>query len=286
MNKLYGLTLWCLALTVAIAAQQCCFAGPIITVGQNVPAANRVPVEKIDHSGWDALLKKYVDDRGNVDYTKWKASAADQKALDVYIVQLSTAAFPANASQADRLAFWINAYNAVTVKGILKEYPTPSIRNHTAKLYGYNIWKDLQLLVEGKAYSLEAIEHQVLRKMNEPRIHFAIVCASIGCPRLLNQAYSAEKIDEQLTLNAQAFFADRTKFVADPQSGTIQVSPILSWFAEDFGADAATQMKTIAPYVPTSAQSLANSGRARVKYLEYDWGLNDKAKAGGSGKRN
>jgi hypothetical protein len=174
----------------------------------------------------------------------------------------------------------------VTVKGILREYPTTSIRNHTARLYGYNIWKDLQLLVGGKPYSLEAIEHEILRKMGEPRIHFAIVCASIGCPRLLNEAYSGEKLDQQLTVNTQAFFADPAKFTADASTGTIQVSPILSWFAEDFGADTAAQLKTIAPYLPESARPLASSGRARVRYLDYDWGLNDRSKTGGSGRRN
>lgn len=285
MNKLFGLIIGCLALTVVISAQRSGIAGPTTTVGQNVPAKNRVPVGKIDHSAWDTLLQTYVDDRGYVDYTKWKGSAADQKALNGYIATLSTAAIPAKATKEDKLAFWINAYNAVTVKGILKEYPTSSIRNHTARLYGYNIWKDLQLLVEGKAYSLEAIEHEVLRKMGEPRIHFAIVCASVGCPRLLNQAYTGDKLDEQLTLNAKDFFADGTKFIADAKSGTIQVSPILSWFADDFGADVAAQMKTIAPYVPTSARSLAQSGRARVSYLSYDWGLNDQSKAGPSAKR-
>lgn len=285
MNKSFGRAMGCLALVAVISAWTVCLAGPTITVGRNVTAAARVPVGKIDHSGWNALLKKYVDEQGYVDYVKWKASVGDQKALGDYIQQLSAAAFPAGATQEEKLAFWINAYNAVTVKGILREYPTTSIRNHTAKVYGYNIWKDLQLLVGGKAYSLEGIEHEVLRKMGEPRIHFAIVCASIGCPRLLNEAYTAEKVDDQLTLNAQAFFADPTKFKADPRSGTIQVSPILSWFAGDFGEDAAARMKTIAPYVPAAAQSLAKSGRARVSYLDYDWGLNDRSKAGGSGKR-
>lgn len=285
MNKFCGLFLGYWGLITAIGAPGVCLAGPTITVGKNVAAMDRIPVGEIEHSSWDALLNKYVDNRGYVDYTKWKATAADLKALDGYIDHLSAAAIPATATQQEKLAFWINAYNAVTVKGILREYPTTSIRNHTAKMFGYNIWKDLQLVVDGKAYSLEAIEHQVLRKMSEPRIHFAIVCASIGCPRLLNQAYTAGKIEEQLTSNAEAFFADHTKFVADTQSGTIQVSPILSWFAEDFGADVAAQMKTIAPYVPAVARPLANSGRARVKYMDYDWGLNDKAKAGGSSKR-
>lgn len=279
MNASRGLILGCWACAMAMTAERNSLAGPTISVGQNVPATNRVSVRKIDHANWDVLLNRYVDERGFVEYAKWKASAADQTALDGYLAHLSTATFPADATWQDRLAFWINAYNAVTVKGILKEYPTTSIRNHTAKLYGYNIWKDLQLLVEGKPYSLDAIEHDILRKMGEPRIHFAIVCASIGCPRLLNQAYTAERVDEQLTLNAQAFFADQSKFMADLPSGTIRVSPILDWFAEDFGADVAARMRSIAPYVPASARSLANGGRARVKYLDYDWGLNDKPKA-------
>ena len=262
-----------------------CLAGPTITVGRNVPAGEQVPVDKIDHSSWNSLLAKYVDANGYVDYTTWKASAADQQSLDAYIQHLSAASFPANATREARLAFWINAYNAVTVKGILREYPTTSIRNHTAKLYGYNIWKDLQLIVGGRPYSLEAIEHEVLRKMGEPRIHFAIVCASIGCPRLLNEAYTADNLDEQLTVNAKAFFADRTKFSADARTGTIQVSPILSWFADDFGSSTAAQMKTIAPYVPAQAQSLTSSGQVRVKYLDYDWGLNDQTKVRGSARR-
>ena len=285
MNKFFGIAIGCLAFIAVESARTDCLAGPQITVGRNVAAVDRIPVGKVDHSGWNALLKKYVDEGGYVEYAKWKASATDQKSLDSYIHQLSSAEFPTTAKQEEKLAFWINAYNAVTVKGILREYPTTSIRNHTAKLYGYNIWKDLQLLVGGKAYSLEGIEHEVLRKMGEPRIHFAIVCASIGCPRLLNEAYTAERVGDQLTLNAQAFFADPMKFKANPQSGTIQVSPILSWFAGDFGEDTAAQMKTIAPFVPATAQSLAKSGRARVSYLEYDWGLNDRSQAGGSGKR-
>lgn len=255
-----------------------CCAGPTVTVGVDVPKARQSPVVQIDHSNWDRLLKRYVDANGYVDYATWRASAADQKSLDEYLNHLSTASFGREATQEAVLAFWINAYNAVTVKGILREYPTTSIRNHTAKIYGYNIWKDLQLVVAGTPYSLEAIEHEVLRKMREPRIHFAIVCASVGCPRLLNEAYTGKRLDEQLTSNAKAFFADRTKFVADVRGGTIAVSPILDWFSMDFGADTAAQMRSIAPYLPESAQQLAKQYSGRVKFLDYDWGLNDQAK--------
>lgn len=273
----------CLVLVVGWATTS--KAGPTVLLGRSVPAGEQVPVDQIDHSAWTVLLAKHCDTQGYVNYSGWKASAADQDAISRYIDHLSSAAFPANASREAKLAFWINAYNAVTVKGILREYPTTSIRNHTAKIYGYNIWKDLQLVVGGKPYSLDAMEHEVLRKMGEPRIHFAIVCASIGCPRLLNEAFVLSRLDEQLSRNAKAFFADKTKFVANPQARTIQVSPILSWFGTDFGPDVAAQMRAIAPYVPEAAQALTNSGQARVTYLEYDWGLNDKAKARGSSPR-
>lgn len=272
------LTVVLMAILVAVMlAKSSCEAGPTVTVGANVAAAQRVPVEKIDHSGWDTLLQRYVDERGFVDYAAWKSAAADQQALDGYLRLLSSASLSGKTTREARLAFWINAYNAVTVKGILREYPTSSIRNHTAKLYGYNIWKDLVLPVEGRNYSLEQIEHEVLRKLSEPRIHFAIVCASIGCPRLLNRAYTASELDEQLSVNAKAFFADKTKFTYDARRRTIQVSPILEWFATDFGATTADQMRTISPYLPDeAAKKLAQSGAANVGYLDYDWNLNDR----------
>jgi len=271
---------------LAVARPQECAAGPIVTVGRNVPANQRVDVEGIDHSVWNALLTQYVDANGMVDYTTWKKSVDDVRNLDDYLVRLSGARFSQKSSPETRLAFWINAYNAVTVRGILREYPTTSIRNHTAKLVGYNIWKDLQLIVDGKPYSLEQIEHDILRKMGEPRIHFAIVCASIGCPRLLNEAYTSERLEAQLTTNTKAFFADRTKFRYDARAQTIAVSPILKWFAEDFGANQSQQLRRIAPYLPdAAAQQLAQNGAARVSYLEYDWGLNDRRSARRAARR-
>lgn len=274
-----------LATLAGVMVSSICCAGPTVTVGVNVPPAQRVSVDKVNHSTWDRLLKKYVDANGYVAYAAWHASAADQKALNDYLNHLSEASFGRESSKEAQIAFWINAYNAVTVKGILREYPTTSIRNHTAKVYGYNIWKDLQLVVAGKSHSLEGIEHEVLRKMGEPRIHFAIVCASIGCPRLLNEAFTADRLDEQLTANAKAFFADRTKFVADARAGMISVSPILDWFGKDFGADTSAQMRSIAPYLSESAQPLAKSDSVRVKFLDYDWNLNDQAKLRSAGQK-
>ncbi len=251
-------------------------ASPVV-LGVNVPLQERVPADSIDHSAWDTVLKKFVDDQGLVDYAAWKKSSVDVQALDEYLVQLSAASFTQTSDAKTKLAFWINAYNAVTIKGILREYPTTSIRNHTARLFGYNIWKDLQLLVEGRPYSLDQIEHEVLRKMGEPRIHFAIVCASMGCPRLRNEAYVPRQLDSQLTANARSFFADPSKFRYDSRQKSIAVSPILDWFKEDFGSTEAERLRRIAPYLPDAiARQLAESG-AQLTYLDYDWSLNDQA---------
>jgi hypothetical protein len=247
-----------------------------VRVGRDAAPGERVDVERIDHGAWNELLRKYVDDRGRVAYGAWKASAEDRRALEAYLSSLSGASASRAGSREARLAFWINAYNALTIHGILREYPTTSIRNHTARFLGYNIWKDLQLPVEDRAYSLHQIEHDVLRKMGEPRIHFAIVCASVGCPRLLNEAYTAEEVEDQLTRNAREFFADPAKFSFDAEGRVFSVSPILSWFAADFGATERDRLRTIAPWLPPDARAAAESGDVRFRYLPYDWSLNDR----------
>jgi hypothetical protein len=259
-------------------------AGSPIYVGQRT--AGRVSFDAVDHSPWDALLRKYVDNDGYVNYVAWHASGTDRKALNTYLSSLSQANPRAKATKDAKLAFWINAYNAVTVQGILREYPTTSIRNHTSKVFGYNIWKDLQLYVSGKPYSLEAIEHQVLRKMGEPRIHFAIVCASIGCPRLLNQAYTAKSVQKQLDVNAKNFFSRSQNFRYDSRGQKFQMSQILSWFGEDFGPNQAAQLRTIAKWLPNeTAQTAAKRANGSVSFLDYNWKLNDQRSRLGVARR-
>jgi hypothetical protein len=263
---------------LTLLAPAALWAGTKRTVGTQVPATNRISIAQIDHRDWDTLLAKYCDQAGYVDYQAWHASAADRARLTQYLAHLSHADPALRATEASKLAFWINAYNAVTLEGILGEYPTTSIRNHTAKLIGYNLWDDLLLAVGEEAYSLNQIEHDILRKMGEPRIHFAIVCASIGCPPLLNRAYTSDQLESQLTTSAQRFFADPQKFAVGP-ADTLQLSKIMQWFGKDFGPNQAAQLQRIAPYLPTpAARALATSGQAQVRYLDYDWGLNDQKK--------
>lgn len=246
-------------------------------VGQNWPASQQTSMSQIDHSAFDRLLRKYVDSEGLVAYGAWKASQTDRRALQDYLKQLSRANPRAAASKPAQLAFWINAYNALTLEGIMQVYPTTSIRNHTARVFGYNIWNDLPLVVGGKNYSLNQIEHEILRKMNEPRIHFAIVCASIGCPKLRNEAYTSEKVDAQLTANAIDFFQHQKHFQIKPTQNTVYLSSILDWFGSDFGSTQSEQLRYIAKFTPESSRPFLTGPNVTVKYLEYNWGLNAQA---------
>lgn len=253
---------------------------PTVIVGRLWPTAERVAIGEVSHQAWNELLHRYVDADGLVDYAGWKQSVEDSRRLEDYLATLSRVDEARDATTTERLAFWINAYNAVTVRGILREYPTTSIQNHVARVWGYNIWRDLKLIVGDNRHSLGNIEHSVLRKMNEPRIHFAIVCASRGCPRLLNEAYSAEGLEEQLSRNTVAFFADPTKCSVDAAQNELQLSPILDWFAADFGASTPAMLKRIANWLPEPVQAVARSKDVRVTYLDYDWSLNDQATVG------
>jgi len=243
-------------------------------VGKKWPANQRVSINDVDHSSYHTLLQKYVDEDGLVNYEDWKANQADRAALVNYLEQLGQADSNKPASKEAKLAYWINAYNAVTLEGILQVYPTTSIRNHTAKLVGYNIWKNLYLISGDQQINLDSIEHKVLRPMGEPRIHFAIVCASIGCPRLLNEAYVADRLENQLKVNTTDFFSRSQNLQVDLSQSELSLSSIMSWFGDDFGSDQAQQVKSVAPYFPEAAKQLIATGKFRVKYLDYDWNLN------------
>ncbi|MGQ9821986.1 MAG: DUF547 domain-containing protein [Thermogutta sp.] len=231
-------------------------------------------LDAVDHTAWDRLLHRYVDEDGMVNYAAWKNHQEDRAALERYLATLSAADPRAPTSKEGRLAFWINAYNALTVYGILRVYPTDSIRNHTAKLFGYNIWDDLLLPVGSEKYSLNDMEHKILRTLGEPRIHFAIVCASIGCPRLRNEAYTPDRLEEQLADNARDFFSRQKNLQVDAAERVIRVSSILNWFGTDFGPTPQAALKSLLEYMPADAKQVISSNSFSVSFLEYDWSLN------------
>jgi len=158
--------------------------------------------QKNNHQKWNELLQKNVSVNGNVDYKSFKSQEAT---LDVYLNELSKQIPQKNWSKNATLAYWINVYNAYTVKLILSNYPTKSIKDIA------DPWSKKFFTLANKKYSLEEVEHEILRKMNEPRIHFAINCASYSCPNLLNEAYTESKLETQLDKVTKSFINDSSK---------------------------------------------------------------------------
>lgn len=219
---------------------------------------NQNSSKAIDHKQWNDLLQKHVSSKGNVDYKGFKK---EEKALQVYLDDLSANVPQKSWSRNAILAYWINAYNAYTVKLILDNYPVKSIKDIK------DPWGKKFFTLGTKKYSLEEIEHEILRKMNEPRIHFAINCASFSCPNLLNQAYSEAKLESQLEAGTKAFVNDKTKNAITPNS--IEISKIFDWFSGDFKTKG-----TVIDYL-NQYSTVKISKNAKVKYKDYNWNLND-----------
>ena len=210
------------------------------------------------HASWNVLLQQYVDADGNVDYRSWKKSQTD---LDKYI-QLLEKTPPANYwDKNDSLAYFINAYNAVTVKLILDNYPLKSIRDIK------DPWDSKSLNLPNNSLTLNDIEHKVLRKMDDPRIHFAINCASASCPQLSNEAFRASKVQKQLEEATALFINDTSKNQISEKN--IGLSKIFLWFSKDFGS----KKERIAFIQKYSQKPFKDN--AKIKYQEYDWSLNE-----------
>ncbi len=219
--------------------------------------------EPLDVSPWQQLLQRYVGDNGVVDY---KGLARDEDQLDHFLDKVSQG--PPAKDDPAQLAYWINAYNAFTIKAVLTFRPNHSIReaDQLWKL-GQTVFDRPFFSIAGKPCSLNTIEHQVLRIMQEPRIHFAINCASGSCPVLRPEAYEAHKLEGQLQEQAKRFLLDPNKNkIGDDQWA---LSPIFDWFADDFGG-------------PEGVQSFiqgttGKKGASEVRFLPYDWSLNKKS---------
>lgn len=216
-----------------------------------------VNAQKNKHSRWDQMLEKYVDTLGFVDYKSWSKDTAN---LEAYIETLKRLPPLDTASKSAQLAYWINAYNALTIQLILKNYPLKSIRDLK------NPWQIKLFELNEKAYSLGYIEHQILRKMKEPRIHFAINCASVSCPKLLNEAYQEKKLELQLSQATRNFINDTTKNKISQKR--LQLSRIFLWFGNDFGSKE-QRLNFISHY------SKYDLNAPEIDYLPYNWDLND-----------
>ncbi|WP_337867013.1 DUF547 domain-containing protein [Ignavibacterium sp.] len=223
------------------------------------------------------VLQKYVKN-GLVDYK----GLTQDKNLDKYLSQLSQTN-PDKLNRDEKLAFWINAYNAFTLQVVRDNYPIESITElHTGgKVIGYllgkTVWDKEFITINNKKYSLNDIEHKILRKMGEPRIHFAVVCASISCPELRNEAFEADKIDAQLYEQTTKFLNDKTRNHFDIKNRKAYISEIFNWFGEDFGKSDENILKFISKFISgnISKDIQSNISSWSISFNDYDWGLNN-----------
>lgn len=234
-----------------------------------------------DHQLFTDVLKDYVKN-GLVDY---KNLRKDDR-LPRYLEQLSKTNTE-ELTRNEKLAFWINAYNAFTLHIINENYPVGSITDlHTGgRIIGYllgkTVWDKEFIEINGDKYNLNKIEHEILRKMDEPRIHFTIVCASISCPELRNEAFEANKIETQLEEQALKFTNDSSRNQFDLENREAKISEIFNWFEEDFGNSEEEVLMFIADYLPKEITVDINNNISEwdVSYMDYNWGLNEYTKS-------
>ena len=223
-----------------------------------------------DHSRWARVLKHYARD-GWVDYARLKRSP---QTLDLYLLDLARADM-SGLDRNEKIALYINAYNAFTVKLILEYYPDiKSIKD----ISRFKRWQPSRWSIGGRFYSLDEVENDVLRKQfGEPRVHFALVCASLGCPDLRGEMYVGARLDEQLDAAARRFLASPKGLRVDRRSGTLHLSSIFKWYKDDFAAAAGDVPSYVARYAdaPAAAWIRARKADLRVRYMDYDWHLND-----------
>ena len=211
------------------------------------------------HDAWTALLKKYVTTSGKVNYKGFKG---DQAALNAYLETLKAHPPQADWNRNEKLAYWINVYNAFTVDLVVRNYPVKSITDIGGP------WNIRFIDIGGKKYTLSEIENKVIRpRFNEPRIHFAVNCASVSCPKLLNGAYTPGKLNQQLTAQTKAYINNPSENTLSPKAG--EISQLFEWYQEDF-----VKKGTLIDFINTYSNTQLKEN-AKITYKQYNWGLNE-----------
>ncbi|GAB3547341.1 DUF547 domain-containing protein [Spirosoma fluminis] len=223
----------------------------------------------VDHSAFDRLLKKYVNDKGLVNYKGFKS---EEKVFNDYLAMLSKNAPAASWSKNEQMAYWINAYNAYTIRLILDHYPVKSIKDIGSKIkipFVTTPWAAKFFTIGGEKMSLDNIEHGTLRKKyNDPRIHFTLVCASISCPRLRNEAYMADKLDAQMDDQGRDFLNNPAKNKVGKDKS--QLSKYFDWYKGDWNSNGQSVEKWVNKYSNTKI-----SDKTEIEFLDYNWNLNE-----------
>lgn len=241
----------------------------VFLVSSFFPAPIAAQALDADSTAYNRFLSKYVSD-GAVDYQKMQS---EKDVLDAYLKDLAGV----NESEflqwekPAQMAYLINLYNATTLQLILDNYPLESIKKIRKRFKGP--WDQDVVELFGSRVTLNDIEHKMLRKnYNEPRIHFALVCAARSCPPLRSEAYTAEKLEEQFKNQGELFFSQTSKNRVDSKSQILYLSPIFKWFKEDFEKEAVSLIDFVRPYFKNQVVNES----WKIKYTNYDWSLNEK----------
>jgi hypothetical protein len=233
------------------------------------PFSRSFTVAAVDHGAYDKLLKKHVSAKGLVDYKGFKA---DETALNQYLALLSKNPPAASWSKSEQMAFWINAYNAYTIRLILDHYPVKSIKDIGSKIkipFVTTPWAIKFFSIGSEKMSLDNIEHGILRKKyDDPRIHFALVCASMSCPALRNEAYTAAKLDSQLDDQGRDFLNNPAK--NNISRSKAQLSKYFDWYKGDWNNNGQSVAKWVNKYSTTKIDD-----KTPISYLDYNWNLNE-----------
>ncbi|MDJ0746640.1 MAG: DUF547 domain-containing protein [Xenococcaceae cyanobacterium MO_167.B27] len=283
MKRLY---LLCILLSVVFPIASCGNSSDVSQDRQNsISLENNADIlaeaESFNYQDYAEVLKTYVSDRGLVDY---EALQANREKLDQFNQALGsvTPSIYNSWSEAEQLAFLINAYNSLTLQSIIDQNPLKkSIRDIPG------VWRRRKFELAGNSKTLDNIEHDILRKeFNEPRIHAALVCAAISCPPLRNEPYLPEQIDSQLDDQVRKFIASSHGFKIEQDDNRVYLSSIFKWFGEDWVTSYGIEDKFtgnrkekailnfISKYLNESEREYLQEGQYRISYLDYDWSLN------------
>ncbi len=260
------------------------------------PVSSEVAIPGDLYKGYAEVLSEFVDDKGLVYYRGLQQSRDTLDAFAKALGSLNPATYE-QFSDTEKIVFWTNAYNALTLVAIIDNYPIKSgffsslafPKNSIRQISG--VWDKLQFQVMGKPHTLNQIEHEILRKQfSEPRVHMALVCAALSCPRLRNEPYIAERLEEQFRDQTKEFMANSTRFGFPKDGAPIRLSKIFEWFGEDFvakykwrdgnpgyGEKEGAVIAFLAQHLPEEQAKTLRSKKFDIEYLDYDWTLNERS---------
>ncbi|MCH2235549.1 MAG: DUF547 domain-containing protein [Crocinitomicaceae bacterium] len=215
-----------------------------------------------DHSIWERLLQANVSSSGKVNYNNFKIK---QDTLDAYLKELKDYYPNKEWTKNEKKAYYMNAYNAYTIKFVIRRYPVESVKD--VKFSGKDIWNTKLVFLGTQTFTLKYVEDNILRKMGDPRIHFGINCASFSCPKLYNHAFTGDNVNSALTKLTKAYVNDEKHNVIKPKK--LQLSEIFKWYLIDF-----TEEQTLIEWLNKYSKVTINAD-AKIEYLPYNWSIND-----------